>query len=329
MKKSVGMVVIASLVLSLSLSGAVSIAQQSSTLADAPAPTLQARVDALVQQVHLNHTSDPDLLRIKRAQVEAVLGAWNAVERPSQRDRQAMGRWLSASLFESMPGGSGRLPEAPTFVGLPIERANQTVAKPVTPGQESPSRSQASKSEPQRSKWSQHPAAAPLKWTDPFEDDEPSDVESGTEPGGILGPQSGVNPLRNRAPVVVATRPKSRTKSILINHEELTERVGQYNSALRFANLRLLSLEEVDPNELTQIVSDLERLANDRRFVGLYLSALPQDALDRVPAPASPAIVQELARRKAAAALRSLPGDRVEEREELERVSERIAALQY
>lgn len=280
-----------------------------------PEPSLQVRVNALVQQLHLRY-ADPSLLKTKRSQVEGVLEAWNRLENPSPHDREAIGRWLDASIEASLPGRRGQFPQAPRFAGASAStKGREHRAKPVTSENKGSRTNRAPK---QRSKWSHHPAAAPLEWIDPFEDDASTTRE--TERDGAALPPSGARRQ-------TTLRPTYSDWTIQVNRDELSRKVRHYNIALRAANLGLLGLDSSDSDTLAGLADELELLARDRRFVELYLSAVSEAEKVYLPSLLSAEIVNELARRKAATVLSDLPESRGAERRAMERLADRLARL--
>ena len=278
-----------------------------------PEPTLQDQVDALVQQLHLRYQGQPSELAWRRDHVQGVLKSWNALREPTAEDRAMLRRWLSASLEASMPGRTGRAYVPPTF-GLASATPNpssqpeqQSLAKPVLEEKE-PAK--------QRSKWSRHPAAAPLEWVDPFQDVEDESYESTS------------NPLRSGARTQRVFRPVSDEAlpggAVEIDFDELTDRFADYAKELREANLELLAMDRPSVEQLERVANRLESLASDRDFLTLYSAGLLTDDRGSVPELPGMELVSELARRKAQAGLERTSGD---DAARLRRVSERLASL--
>ncbi|WP_146444188.1 hypothetical protein [Botrimarina colliarenosi] len=82
--------------------------------------SLQSRVDALAQQIHLRYRHHQPSLSERREAAEKVLADWNDVASQvtgiaAVRNHDLMTAWLGAALRAVMPGGSGNIPAAPAF----------------------------------------------------------------------------------------------------------------------------------------------------------------------------------------------------------------------
>lgn len=101
-------------------------------------PSLQERLDALSQQIHLRYQHYPPALASHRADAEEVLAVWNRIaplgeSNASAANVQRMADWLDAALRAVMPGGSGVLPPPPEFEQPVVVGPSETAG-----GQESP-----------------------------------------------------------------------------------------------------------------------------------------------------------------------------------------------
>lgn len=112
--------------------------------------SLQSRVDAIAQQIHLRHRYHEPTLAEQRGQIESVLAGWNAAQRgDSPENQERMKAWLNRALYAVMPGGSGKLPAAPVFVETVIARSeNLTTIEPIDSTAGSEAREEASVIEP-------------------------------------------------------------------------------------------------------------------------------------------------------------------------------------
>lgn len=197
------------------------------------------------------------------------------------------------------------------FVG---PRATRTVvAKPVTPPSPVPaSPAAATPTTPppvSRSKWSRHPSAAPLEWTDPFKTD----------------PEASPNPLRGGTPRA-ARRPSFDTGSVRIDVRLLEAEVRGYNAALRSLHAAVLTLGEGDLAPLAAATDELEQLAERRAFIDLYRGGLSAAERGSIPDLPSQELVRELVRRKVRELAERGTARRSADRDLLERLSDRLAA---
>ncbi len=301
----------------------------------ATSSSMQDRLVALTQLIHFRHRGDKASLQRHRAEVEAVLSMWNAEAQPSPVDQQLMAAWLDQAIRSSMPGRSGRLPPPPRLgtpvVAAPIVTApivtveppaaveeNLLDAKlldtrdvPTAPEQRQPSRVQSS-GLPRRSKWSRHPAAAPLRWADPFTEES----RSNTHPN-----HRGAQRYETRRPTF------GKSQGVAIDLAKLSAEVRGYNAALRSLSQRLARREDVNTRALTKIAAELERLETERRFLDLYREGLSQTEQRSLPASPSAELVYELVRRKTATRLNKTPRSKNEERRALEGLVSRLARL--
>lgn len=357
-------------------------------------PSLQDRVDALSQQIHLRYQHYAPALAPRRAAAEEVLAAWNRVaplgeQGASDENTARLSDWLDAALRAVMPGGSGVLPAAPEFEApvvinnsdrnnpgrrvpeeavpaAPRELAEPTdtapapeaeaakgprqeprqsrlkvidpvttidnpyvndsasasprptakqpsvnplrqspraanpiigvepvesqfagpraTAKPVVPATDAP---QSDPDTPQRSKWSQHPSAAPLEWRDPFTDD----------------PTASPNPLRSgsrheaRRPEYRQSR-SAQPRSTTVNLRELSADIRGYNAAIRSLQSAVTGFKKSDAAALEAAEEELGRLEERRQFLDLYRAGLTADEQRLIPESASSEVVRELVRRK-------------------------------
>lgn len=92
-------------------------------------PSLQSRLEALTEQVHLRYQHYEPALTAHRQQIQAVLIEWNRVTggEASAENKRLLTEWLNASLRAVMPGGSDTLPAAPRF----IEQPEPVIAAPA------------------------------------------------------------------------------------------------------------------------------------------------------------------------------------------------------
>lgn len=96
--------------------------------------SLQDRVDRLAEQIHLRYRHHEPSLEKRRDAVAAVLVEWNRVmsSGDSETNRQQITAWLDAAMVTVMPGGSGRIPEAPRFADPTIARTILAPSDPVS-----------------------------------------------------------------------------------------------------------------------------------------------------------------------------------------------------
>ena len=299
------------------------------------ATSLQDRIVALTQLIHLRFHSDESSLNQHRSEVESVLADWNAIARHSSADQQQMTAWLDVAIRSLMPGRNGRLPRPPYFGGTIVQHPT-AVQHPTTifeyptieiPATDIPVRRQTQVIEPmadtvkphshpstspRRSKWSRHPSAAPLKWSDPFADE----------------PQSNTNPFRQRSDRYETRRPIfGDSKGITVDLAELSAEVRGYNVALRGLSQRLAQKREISTTTLTAIAAELERLETERRFLDLYREGLSKAEQKSLPTSPSAELVYEVVRRKTAVRLSKTPRGQNEERRTLEGLAARLARL--
>ncbi|MGL4511774.1 MAG: hypothetical protein ACRCT8_01675 [Lacipirellulaceae bacterium] len=303
----------------------------------AGAASLQDRVDALAQQVSLRYAGDEARRADVRGEIARVLDSWNAVGGASPEAQQAFDAWLTVALDAQMPGGNGRVPAAPEYVSAapreaivtvrPLDQrsptapttesrlkvspafptrgpvvANPGVTDPIvtseaaTPAAAGPPRV----AEPPRSRWSKHPSAAPLEWTDPFGDDAPPD-ERGAASRRVL-------------------RPTFRADAVSVNLVELAATVRAYNDALKGLNRRAAEADRFAIDELTKLIDELESIEREREFLDLYRGGLAPAELAALPRSPSTDLAWELVRRGVAnrrddpSGDRALSWDRLEER---------------
>ncbi|MEQ8847377.1 hypothetical protein [Botrimarina sp.] len=99
----------------------IAIAAAAAPAASSAGP-LQQQVEALAKQLDLRYGRSQRVLAERRAELAAVLAAWNDLPddaKASAEARAQLAGWLDEALAVAMPGGSGRLPAAPEF--RPIE----------------------------------------------------------------------------------------------------------------------------------------------------------------------------------------------------------------
>lgn len=206
-----------------------------------------------------------------------------------------------------------RLRPAEQSAEPPTERSiRQRVAKPVTPTEPKPTASKptelkGTESPTERSKWSRHPAAAPLEWSDPFEDEDDDPLGSGATRRGALRPV-----FDEGSPVGV-------------NLAQLAAEVRGYSGAVRELQTEVMALDDDDLVGLIQAADRLEQLLAKRRFLDLYREGLPADDRRALPGAPSAELIRELVRRKAESLLRQTPPERQAERGALKRLAERLA----
>ncbi|TWT89019.1 hypothetical protein Mal64_25100 [Pseudobythopirellula maris] len=304
---------------------------------------LQDLVLALSQQIDMRHGAESSLGRELRDETRGVLAAWNASPQ-SASDHAAMEAWLRASVRGLMPGGGEMLPAspkfslpAPTLVRKAVagdspapagaiapsmaadsptggrRTASKPVVEPTAPPATRPSESapggrvwdeSPAAEPPQRSKWSDHPGAAPIEWVDPFTDD----------------PLGSAEPLRyeTRKPVLGETR---------INVNELASRTRGFNAALRAVQLELLEQTGSDAGRLSEAFNRLDLLVDQARFIDMYLDRLPPGGRGALPRRTELGIVVELLKRRVDSRLTQGTAQQTE-RERLERLSARVVRLE-
>jgi hypothetical protein len=156
----------------------------------------------------------------------------------------------------------------------------RATAKPVVPAPEAAD--ETNNAAPQRSKWSQHPAAAPLEWRDPFADD----------------PAASPNPLRSGSRHETR-RPEYRlSRTTKVNLRQLSADIRGYNAALRSLQSAVMQLKETDIAALAAAEEELDRLDERRQFLDLYREGLTSDEERVLPESPSAEVVRELVRRK-------------------------------
>lgn len=183
---------------------------------------------------------------------------------------------------------------------------SRSVAKPIV---RAANPTPAAPPSPRSSKWSRHPAAAPLEWRDPFADDRaasPNPLRSGTR-------------REARRP----TFPAAATTAV--NLTQLTAEVRGYNAALRDLQARVMRLDQTDVFGLSDSADDLERLEEKRHFLDLYRQGLSASERRRLPDSPSSELIRELVRRRASELIRETPPERQAERRALRRLNDRLA----
>ncbi|MEO1496902.1 MAG: hypothetical protein AAFV43_07100 [Planctomycetota bacterium] len=200
-------------------------------------------------------------------------------------------------------------------LGQPTTTAEPFAETPANSGVEAwPTPAPAPK--PTRSRWSRHPAAAPLDWANPFGDD----------------PSASANPLRSgsgldTAPQVVR-RPTFANVSVAVDMSELTARVRGYNNAVRSLQQRVLGDPAPDAFLLADWADELERLAEEESFLDLYRGGLPPQAMRRLPPSPSISVLGELLKRRANDQLQGADDRGAIEQRALETISARLSRLQ-
>lgn len=160
----------------------------------------------------------------------------------------------------------------------------RATAKPVVPAPEAVGEvaDETSHAAPQRSKWSQHPAAAPLEWRDPFADD----------------PAASPNPLRSGSRHETRRPEYSLSRTTKVNLRQLSADIRGYNAALRSLQSAVMQLKETDIAALAAAEEELDRLDERRQFLDLYREGLTRDEERVLPESPSAEVVRELVRRK-------------------------------
>lgn len=198
-------------------------------------------------------------------------------------------------------------PAAAEETTLQPRPARRTMAKPVSPEPE-----QREPAGPARSKWSRHPAAAPLEWRDPFETDSaasPDPLRSGTR--------------------YETQRPTFEDHSaVRIDRRQLEAQVRGYNAALRELQLRVMNLGADDLQGLADATDELNRLDQKRQFLDLYRDGLPPAEQSRLPASPSAELIRELVRRKASDLAEQSPPMRASQHRAWEQIKARLAGLE-
>ena len=277
---------------------------------------LQQKVNALSQQIELRYADNAWAVQVHRAVLAEVLDQWNLVVQSGDEaaNRSLLNEWLQTSIYSTLPGGPGRLPEPPRFertarealpqatvgssptnepvdsVSAPGMSASESAEQAVLPGSARQEvakpvvrESQPTAAERKRSKWSRHPSAAPLEWSDPFEDDE----------------SASANPLRGGAMQREALRPQFEDdEAIRVDREELAARLRGYNDALGQLQTMLRQSSDLDTFELTDAADELESLYEERAFLDLYREGLSFEERRSMPLSPSAEITLELLRRQ-------------------------------
>lgn len=194
----------------------------------------------------------------------------------------------------------------------PTELTRVEAAKPVVtaPERRTPNEP-ATTRQPQRSRWSRHPAAAPLDWQDPFVDD----------------PSASANPLRPGVTHRVRRPAFSDELAVAVDLAELGARVRGFNNAVRSLQQRLLADPAPDAFSLSDWADELERLDEERSFLNLYRDGLPPEASRLLPPSPSIEVVSELLRRRASDQLQSLDDRGAVEQRALETITARMSRL--
>lgn len=295
------------IVISMVTIGATEAIAQSQSPANEP---LQWRVNALAQQVDLRYRGDRTELRDQRSRIERVLAKWNALANPLAADRERLTRWLDDAILATMPGRDGRLPDAPRLIGGAAVARNANPSADASNGASRHGVAKPADGTPRRSGWSQHPAAAPLEWVDPFTDETPA----------VGGAPNAAAARPTEDPHVAAAGP------IAIDTSELGLLVVSYNESVRDVGLAVSAWREPGTAELEDVARRLAALEGDRSFLELYRSGLTEADRARLPVSPSLGVLGELVRRQAASRLSMLPaGDR--ERSRIEEVQAQLAGL--
>ncbi len=241
---------------------------------------LQQLVDDFGYQLKLIRLLDPSASEERMRQLAIARDRWNTSTR-TEADAETMRQWLVDSIQASMPGSLEPMPELPWFEQR-LAKAKTTAAPDSSPPPVSDTRQPVTTRRPTEPQpvvapkpapvsdtkpsaavaeaWKQHPGAKPIDLGDPFADDQP-----------LANSSTATRRIAMR-PTPVAARPAS-TK-VEINVAELGARVRGYVHGLRGVEARLLRSPTMTTNDLLLATRELMQLAEQRKFVSLYLNAL-------------------------------------------------------
>lgn len=320
------------------------------------APSLQGRLDALAQQVHLRHQHYEPALTAHRQQIQAALTEWNRVTagEASADNRRLMANWLDRAMRSVMPGGAGALPAPPSFleqpepvVAAPAPTERSLVKKPSRTVETAPAMTAPRDPELQangptataRSRQAERrsvakpvapapsavgPARTPTrsKWSRrpaaaPLEWRDPFADDPAASP----------NPLRTGQRRTSRKPTFDRSAGVTINRAQLAAEVRGFNAALRELQLTVIGLEENDLFGLAEAAERLERLEKQRQFLDLYRRGLPESERGWLPESPSSELVRELVRRKAERLTKLTPPREKSRRRALENLTARLARL--
>ena len=127
---------------------------------------------------------------------------------------------------------------------------------------------------PTHSKWSKHPASAPLEWSDPFQDDPKPTKEIAL-------------PFEHETmrPVIDSLSFSSDKTEVVVNQIELSSVISDYNLAIRSVRMRLAKQNQMTSSDLLRVAKELNRLDGELAFIHLYfdgLSEIDQMMLPRI-----------------------------------------------
>jgi hypothetical protein len=235
-------------------------------------------------QLELAFRHDPRALKARVAAVDRTLSAWRSSPQ-SGSDYQLIVDWLRASIASAMPGRSGNLPPTPEFGAT----APTVAARPPASG-EKPRRATGAAPEE---------APSPLSGIESlFEPPEPAPEAAEAIPSSadLAGEDlfgDAANPMERSISVPPATkhtavngRPVLRPL-VTVNLAELNARIAGYHEGLTEIDAALVSRGRRAPQQLADLMDQLEQLANQHQFVSLYYDALTADEREVVAAPRS------------------------------------------
>ncbi|QDT67163.1 hypothetical protein MalM25_00600 [Planctomycetes bacterium MalM25] len=321
-------------------------------------PSLQGRLDALAQQVHLRHQHYEPALTAHRQHIRAVLEEWNRTTggEASADNRALMANWIDRAMRSIMPGGSGELPAAPRFLKQPepvvAKRApaERSLTKQTTPAADvepappaivppntgaranGPAQVVRTSATERRSvakpiapaAEAAGPARSPArsKWSR-----RPSAAPLEWRDPFADDPAASPNPLRSGQRRTSRRPSFDRSAGATINRAQLAAEVRGYNAALRELQLAVIEMEESDVFGLADAAERLERLEEQRQFLDLYRQGLPASERGWLPESPSSELVRELVRRKAERLTKQTPPREKSRRRALENLTARLARL--
>ncbi len=138
-----------------------------------------------------------------------------------------------------------------------------------------------------RSKWSKHPASAPLDWSDPFKDDP--------KPTKDLALPVEHEVLR---PTIESSNFSSGKTDVVVNQAELSSIISDYNLAIRSVRMRLAKQNQMASSDLLRVAEELSRLDGELNFIHLYFDGLSEIDQMMLPEIESPELANQIVARR-------------------------------
>jgi hypothetical protein len=215
--------------------------------------SLETELDVELQLVYRDNVPE---FKQRGEQVSRAVAAWDASTK-SAADQARMTAWLREAIHVSMPGSTKALPPLPTFSSNSVnsEQVSKVALVPPAPPTQSqksivvapskaPTAPAGKPAAPQPP--AARPAASPASPDgDPFQDDPPSGED----------------------------HQQSSNDAVRIRLDELMPRVEGYEMALRQIDSKLIG-GHLATNDLVQVASDVEQLAERWKLLSLYMGAL-------------------------------------------------------